>query len=205
MSRASPGQIDPQSPSSAWTSHSCHSKHRRADSSGTNLSPVPGRSSRSLFSPPTFAPSHCPSVAGQLVPWRCSPICSTWLGSWPRAGALAPLFEWSLWDKATRLGALWGHGLYLPTRLGSPWGQGLYLPRQIEEPLKLESVPPSSGSSLSEGKNCNLDAVGKAYSFLSIGTPGGGLCPQPCTHLGKDSHLDLSVPISNGVNIPSGL
>ena len=67
------------------------------------------------------------------------------------------------------------------------------------------SVPPSSDWSLSESKKCSIDTAGKPCSFLSIGTAGGGLCPHPGAHLGKHPLLDLSIPISNGVNLPSDL
>ena len=95
--------MDPQFAASAWTIMPFKT-HRRANSSGTDLSPVPERSSRCLS-----LPTPCRRCLLSLQ--SCSPICSAWLGSRPKAGALSPPFDWSLWDKPSRLGALRGHDL----------------------------------------------------------------------------------------------
>ena len=96
------------------------------------------------------------------------------------------LSEWSLWKQPTRV--LYGcdHSISLPD-WGAP-GAGVCTSHIRGKDLCLSD---QTGVSLRARA-----AVGKARSFLSIGTAEGHLCPWPCTHLDPHPHLGLSISMS---------
>lgn len=169
--------------------------HRRANSSGTHLSPVPERSSRclSLFPHPAAAACCSAALLSNLFNLAGEPAKGMGLYLLHLSGASgqAPP-DWGSWE----------HDLHPHSGLGEPAGVRVCTSQvRLKSFLMPGSVPPSSDWSLSESKKCIIDAAGKACSFLSIGTAGGGLC-LILVHIPS---LSLSIPISNGVNLPSGL